>query len=77
MSLTRGDSPECERSCRIIHANHGPLLFGVWYRPPCFGDVEPIFALEREWEQQWHIALGALVAGDMNVHSACPSNGMF
>jgi hypothetical protein len=64
-----GDSPEYERSWHIVHTNHGPLLFSVWYRPPCHGEVESILEFEREWEQHRHLALGTLVVGDMNVHS--------
>ena len=33
------DSIDAERSWHIIHADVGPILLGVWYRPPDAPDV--------------------------------------
>jgi hypothetical protein len=33
------DSPLSERSWHILHTHQGPLLVGLWYRPPCYNTV--------------------------------------
>ena len=38
-----------ERSWLTIHPALGPLLCGIWYRPPVYGEVESINACEQEW----------------------------
>lgn len=43
-----GDSYKYERSWHIIHVDTGPILFCVWYRPPCKGEVQFIVTLEEE-----------------------------
>ena len=32
-----GDSAAAERSWHVVHSNRGPLLLGLWYRPPARG----------------------------------------
>ena len=63
------DSNDFERSWHIIHTNFGPVLFSVWYRPPCYGEVASIFAFETEWRQYSVNAVATIAVGDMNVHN--------
>ena len=51
-----------------MHADIGPLLLGLWYRPPCYGEVQSIIDFEVELKT-WVVAtVGTIVFGDMNVH---------
>jgi hypothetical protein len=61
-------SADSERVWLIIHADVGPYLVGVWYRPPEPGEIETIKSLESEWEVHNQAALGTILVGDMNVH---------
>ena len=64
------DSPTHERCWSLVHTNHGPLLFCVWYRPgnnPA-GETSSIRTLEEEWLQHRDSALGTVMVGDMNCH---------
>ena len=31
------DSEIRERSWHVLHSDIGPVLLGLWYRPPCYG----------------------------------------
>ena len=57
-----------ERSWHAIHADLGPILLCVWYRPPCPGEIASIIAFETEWRRLSSGFLGTLVVGDLNVH---------
>ena len=37
-------SENAKRVWLLVHANHGPHLIGVWYKPPDPGEVETIEA---------------------------------
>ena len=63
------DSKTCERSWHMLHTNQGPVLVGVWYRPPCYGEVLSIRSLETEWKDASSSAVGSVILGDMNVHN--------
>ena len=65
-----GNSTVAERSWHIIHSNRGPLLFGVWYRRPCPGEVATIESLDSELTEFGRDTLGSILLGDMNVHEA-------
>lgn len=61
-------SESSERVWLILHADTGPYLLGVWYRPPVQGEVETVQTLQQEWEAHSKGALGTIIVGDMNVH---------
>ena len=42
------DSETLELSWHTLHSDVGPLLFGVWYRPPRRGDISAIVAFDTE-----------------------------
>ena len=43
------DSEDLELSWHTLHSDIGPLLFGMWYRPPRKGDVTAITSLTTDW----------------------------
>ena len=63
------DSDGFERSWHILHTDHGPILFGTWYRPPKYGETESIAALRDEWLKYSKQSVGTIIIGDMNVHN--------
>ena len=58
-----------ERSWHLIHSVQGPLLLGVWYRPPNIGEVASVDSLVEEWSELESNAMGTLLVGDLNVHN--------
>ena len=65
-----GHSLEYERSCLTIHSEIGPLLCGVWYRPPTLGEVGSIVSCERGWRRLSAEHAATILVGDLNVHHA-------
>ena len=61
-------SESYERSWHILHADLGPILFCIWYRPPCSGEVASIASFEVEWARLAPDFIGTIVVGDLNVH---------
>ena len=61
-------SENSERSWHLVHSSHGPLLLGLWYRPPDKGEVRSILSLEEEWGKHEDSCVGTLLFGDFNVH---------
>jgi len=61
-------SASSERVWLIVHADTGPYLIGVWYRPPQPGETESIDSFEKEWEVHSQEALGTILVGDLNIH---------
>ena len=59
------DSIDAERS----HADVGPILLGVWYRPPDAPDVHTS-SLAAELQRLSKGMVGTVVVGDMNIHHA-------
>ena len=57
-----------ERVWLVLHADTGPFLLGVWYRPPAPGQTESIAAFEEEWHRLSKEVLGTIVVGDLNLH---------
>jgi len=57
-----------ELSWHVLHADVGPILLGVWYRPPNPGDLSAINQFEREISEMTDF-VGKIIIGDMNVHS--------
>ena len=41
-------SEENERSWHVIHSDIGPILLGIWYRPPQNGEIQSIRRLEAK-----------------------------
>ena len=61
-------SVEYERSWLTIHSEIGPLLCGVWYRPPTLGEVGSIVSCELEWRRLSSEHVASILVGDLNVH---------
>ena len=57
-----------ERSWHVIHSDIGPVLLGIWYRPPQNGEIESIRNLENEWKRLQSQYIGTIIVGDLNVH---------
>ena len=57
-----------------LHSDVGPLLIGVWYRPPCRRqnarerNLASIAVFEDELDT-FNDFVGRIIIGDMNVHS--------
>lgn len=62
-------SETSERSWHLVHTGHGPLLLGLWYRPPSKGEVASVESLREEWEELQAKAVGCVLVGDLNVHN--------
>ena len=60
-------SEKAERSWIYVHTDHGPVLVGVWYRPPN-KDAYFVESLTSEWLQLSRDAIGTIIVGDLNVH---------
>ena len=60
-------SKTSERSWVTLHTDTGPILVGVWYRPP--GEIrEELQTLAREVEEYSVGHIGTIVCCDANVH---------
>ena len=57
-----------ERSWHVIHADIGPVLCCVWYRPPQRGEVGSIRAFASEWARLKDEFIGTILVGDLNLH---------
>ena len=62
-------SESAERAWAVLHAEQGPFLIGLWYRPPAPGNLDGIDSFEAEWQSLRSEALGTIMLGDVNVHS--------
>ena len=62
-------SENAERFWMLVHANHGPQLVGVWYRPPAPGETATIDTFKTELNALEGMCLGTIVLGDLNVHN--------
>ena len=62
------DSPTDERAWYIIHADSGPVLLCLWYRPPSSG-LEPVTRFDAELSEHSRHAVSCIVMGDLNVHN--------
>jgi len=61
-------SVSSERVWLMLHADTGPYLIGVWYRPPNPGEHDSIRSFEEEWQRLSSDVLGTICIGDLNVH---------
>ena len=61
-------SDHAERLWAVVHTDVGPILFGVWYLRPIYGEVHNINSLESELLLHGHGTPGSIICGDMNVH---------
>ncbi len=59
---------EHERFWLLIHADIGPVLLCVWYRPPCAGEIGSIHGFIEEWHELSKSCVGTIIVGDLNVH---------
>ena len=62
------DSEAAERSWHTIHSDAGPILLGVWYRPPDYNDTGSISSLRSELLDWAPESFGMILVGDINVH---------
>ena len=62
------DSGQSERSWHVFHTDIGPILFGLWYRPPGYGEIQKMIGLETELKAWAPCVIGSVIIGDMNVH---------
>ena len=53
----------------MVHADQGPHLVGVWYRPPAPGETGTVATFKAEYSALEGMSLGSIVLGDMNVHT--------
>ena len=58
-----------ERVWIALHADRGPYLVGVWYRPPSPGNTAGAETFKAEFLELREQALGTIVLGDLNVHN--------
>ena len=65
-----GNSDCAERSWHILHTDHGPICFGLWYRPPHQGEIGTIESLYDELAKFGSDTIGTFIIGDLNVHEA-------
>ena len=70
-------SKVAELSWHIIHTHLGAVLFGLWYRSPndpserdyqCDPEMSTIAAFQAEFVKYSVGTIGAIVAGDLNIH---------
>jgi len=62
------ESKTHERVWMVLHADTGPYLIGVWYRPPDPGEVVSVEACEQEWQRLSLQNLGTILIGDLSLH---------
>ena len=67
IAVLASHSETAERSWIYVHTDHGPVLVGIWYRPPN-RDSEFIESLKSEWLARAQEAIGTVIIGDLNVH---------
>ena len=74
--LQRNDAPSAshlttsttaERTWTTIHTDTGPLLFGLWYRPPD-DDDNSLHTLATELDELAPQHTGLFLTGDFNIH---------
>ena len=62
------DSESAEISWHTLHSDVGPLLLGLWYRPPNRGNISAVQCFDQELEGLNNF-VGRIIVGDMNVHN--------
>ena len=60
------DSTIAERSWHTLHTDLGPILVGLWYRPPSSPDDHILF-FRVELERLMPTTVGCIVFGDLNI----------
>ena len=63
-----GDSEIHERSWHVLHSDQGPILIGLWYRPPHYKEGASIDSLKPELAKYGAAVINTILVGDMNVH---------
>ena len=53
----------------MVHADQGPHLVGVWYRPPAPGETGTVLTFKAKNSAPEGKSLRNIVLGDMNVHN--------
>ena len=62
-------SDDAERFWLMLHADQGPHLVGVWYRPPAPGETGTVTTFKSEYSALENTCLGSIILGDLNVHN--------
>ena len=62
-------SDDAERFWLMVHADQGPHLVGVWYRPPAPGETGTVTTFKSEYSALENTCLGSIILGDLNVHN--------
>ena len=66
-TITHLEDSKFERSWHTLHSDMGPVLLGIWYRPPD-NEIESILALQSELDKHRDTHIASIIIGDMNVH---------
>ena len=72
-----GTSDDFERTWHILHSDIGPISVAVWYRPPCYAELQSITALALEYRNYAEGCIGAAVVGDIDRVSVLVEEGEF
>ena len=62
-------SADAELFWIMLHADQGPHLVGVWYRPPAPGETATVTTFKAEYVALESLSLGSIILGDLNVHN--------
>ena len=62
------DSTVDERAWFVVHADSGPVLLCLWYRPPGSG-IEGVQRFDEELALYSHHGVSCITIGDMNIHN--------
>ena len=62
-------SDDAERFWLMVHADQGPHLVGVWYRPPAPGETGTVSTFKAEYSALENMSLGSIILGDLNAHN--------
>ena len=61
-------SENAERFWLMVHAEQGPHLVCVWYRPPGPNEIQSISSFKSELASFSDMFIGCILVGDVNVH---------
>ena len=53
----------------MVHADQGPHLVGVWYRPPAPGETGTVTTFKVEFSALENTSLCIIILGDLNAHN--------
>lgn len=62
-------SEVAERVWLMVHAEQGPPLLGVWYRPPNEGEIQSLSSFKTELQSIADMSVESITVEDLNVHN--------